>query len=103
MYPSFVICNQGYTIERFIHGMHESYNDVHEWKYKDLVSAFGGDPAKQKTYQVRTKQDAEDLFNNKRFASHPHLQFVELYMPKEDAPKVLKITAKVSAETNARQ
>ena len=99
----FVICNEGYTIERYIHGMDASYNDIQQWKYKELVSVFGGDPRKQKTYQVKTKQEAEDLFNNKEFAKAEHLQFVELYMPKEDAPKALKLTAKVSAETNAKQ
>ena len=99
----FVICNEGYTIERYIHGMDATYNDIQEWKYKDLVNTFGGDLSKQKTYQVKTKREAEDLFNNKSFAKAEHLQFVELYMPKKDAPKVLKMTAKVSAETNARQ
>ncbi|MCJ1457918.1 Pyruvate decarboxylase 1 [Mycoblastus sanguinarius] len=99
----FVICNEGYTIERYIHGMDAIYNDVQEWKYKDLVSAFGADPKKSKTYQVKTKQEAEDLFRNNDFSSAPHLQFVELYMPKEDAPKALKLTAQASAENNAKQ
>jgi len=71
---SFVICNGGYTIERYIHGMDAKYNDVQEWKYKDLVSVFGADPEKSKTYQVRTKQEAEDLFKNASFSSAPHLQ-----------------------------
>ena len=70
----FVICNEGYTIERYIHGMDAIYNDVQEWKYKDLVSAFGADPKKSKTYQVKTKQEAEDLFRNNDFSSAPHLQ-----------------------------
>ena len=99
----FVICNEGYTIERYIHGMDATYNDIQEWKYKELVNVFGGDPTKQKVYQVKTKREAEDLFNDKAFAKAEHLQFVELYMPKEDAPKALKLTAKVSAETNAKQ
>jgi len=32
----FVICNEGYTIERYIHGMNDSYNDIQPWNYKDL-------------------------------------------------------------------
>ena len=35
--------------------------------------------------------------------SSNNLQFVELYMPKEDAPKALKLTAQASAENNAKQ
>lgn len=100
---SFVICNEGYTIERYIHGMDAAYNDISEWKYKDLIPAFGGTPQNSKTYQVKNKQEAEDLFNDSTFAQAGVLQFVELYMPKEDAPKALKLTAEASARTNAKQ
>ena len=71
---SFVICNNGYTIERYIHGMDANYNDIQEWKYRDLISVFGGDSRKAKTYQVKTKQEAEDLFQNKEFGSAAYLQ-----------------------------
>jgi pyruvate decarboxylase len=98
----FCICNEGYTIERYIHGMDASYNDVQEWKYKDLVTAFGAKPDKYKTYQVKTRQELEALFHDEKFSSAPYLQFVELYMPKEDAPTALKITAEASAKTNAK-
>jgi pyruvate decarboxylase len=59
---SFVICNKGYTIERFIHGMSAEYNDIQEWKYKDLLPV------------VRTKQETHDLFQNKEFSSAPFIQ-----------------------------
>ena len=99
----FVICNHGYTIERYIHGMDAGYNDIQEWKYTELVNVFGGVEGKHKTYQVRTKQEAEDLFQDEAFATGQHMQLVELHMPKEDAPAALKITARISAETNAKQ
>ena len=54
--------------------MDASYNDIQEWKYKDLVSVFGADPEKSKTYQVKTKQEAEDLFSDENFSSAPYLQ-----------------------------
>ena len=69
-----VICNEGYTIERYIHGMDAAYNDIQEWRYKDLVSVFGADPEKSKTYQIKTKQEAEDLFKDENFSSAPYLQ-----------------------------
>ena len=72
--PRVLICNEGYTIERYIHGMDAAYNDVQEWKYKDLVSVFGADPKKSKTYQVKTKQEADNLFKDKNFSSAPYLQ-----------------------------
>jgi pyruvate decarboxylase len=98
----FCICNEGYTIERYIHGMNAEYNDVQEWKYKDLVPAFGAKSDQYKTYQVRTREELEALFHDDKFSSAPYLQFVELYMPKEDAPAVLKIAAGASAKTNEK-
>lgn len=83
--------------------MDATYNDIQEWKYKDLIPVFGADPSKSKTHTVKTKQEAEDLFNDGNFSSAPYLQFVELYMPKEDAPKALKLTAEASARTNAKE
>ncbi|CAL8577978.1 hypothetical protein XPA_003780 [Xanthoria parietina] len=99
----FLINNEGYTIERYIHGFDAPYNDIAQWNYTDLIPTFGGTPDNSKTYRVKTKQEAEDLFNDGEFAAAGKLQFVELFMPKEDAPKALKLTAKASAENNAKQ
>ena len=33
----FVINNDGYTVERLIHGMEETYNDIRMWDYKALT------------------------------------------------------------------
>lgn len=62
---------------------------------------FGGTPDLVKTYQVKTRQELEELFGDEEFASATRLQFVELYMPKEDAPMSLRMTAKAAAKTNA--
>ncbi|EON65157.1 pyruvate decarboxylase [Coniosporium apollinis CBS 100218] len=98
----FVICNEGYTIERYIHGWDAPYNDVQTWRYKDLPAAFGAKEGEAKTYQVKTKEEVERLFEDKEFADSDALRFVEIYMPKEDAPVALKMTAEASAKNNAR-
>lgn len=98
----FLICNEGYTIERFIHGMDADYNDINEWKYKDLVDVFGGKARGAKTYQVKTKAELKALVVDEAFRKAQTLQFVELYMPKEDAPRALKLTAESSAKNNAK-
>lgn len=54
--------------------MDATYNDIGQWKFKDLVNVFGADPKKSKTFQVRTKQEAEELFKDKDFCSAPYLQ-----------------------------
>ncbi|KAH7138141.1 thiamine diphosphate-binding protein [Dendryphion nanum] len=100
----FVICNNGYTIERFIHGWEDSYNDVQEWKYKDLPAAFGAEEGSVLTYRVNTKQEVEELFSNEEFTSGEttKLRFVELVMPWDDAPNALKSIAESAARRNAQ-
>ncbi|KAL8954398.1 MAG: hypothetical protein Q9193_007264 [Seirophora villosa] len=83
--------------------MNAGYNDISQWKYTDLIPTFGGTRENSKTYLVKNKQEAEDLFTDETFAKAEKLQFVELYMPKEDAPKALKLTAEASAKNNAKQ
>lgn len=82
--------------------MDAAYNDIAQWNYTNLIPTFGGTPDNSKTYQVKTKQEAEDLFNDSEFAAAGKLQFVEMFMPKEDAPKALKLTAEASAKNNAK-
>ncbi|KAK7529781.1 pyruvate decarboxylase-like protein [Phyllosticta citribraziliensis] len=97
----FVICNDGYTIERCIHGWDAVYNDIQNWNYKDLPAAFGAKPDRYKTYQVKTKTEVEQLFADKEFNEAPCLRFVELYMPRDDAPAALMLTAEAAAKRNA--
>ncbi|KAL1857825.1 hypothetical protein Plec18167_001773 [Paecilomyces lecythidis] len=96
----FVICNNGYTIERYIHGWEDEYNDIQEWKFKDIPTAFGA--KEYKGYQIKTREELTKLFADQNFSSAPYLQLVELYMPQEDAPAALKMTAEAAARTNAK-
>jgi pyruvate decarboxylase len=101
----FVICNDGYTIERYIHGWDDAYNDVQTWKYKDLPAVFGAKEGQSKVYAVKTKDEIDALFNDKEFSDpeNKKLRFVELYMDRDDAPLALKLTAEAAAKTNAKQ
>ncbi|PWY84568.1 pyruvate decarboxylase [Aspergillus sclerotioniger CBS 115572] len=95
----FVICNNGYTIERYIHGWDEGYNDIQPWDIKGLPTVFGAKD-KYKGYKVTTRDELRQLFANEEFASAPFLQLVELHMPRDDAPAALKITAEAAATRN---
>ncbi|KAK2754053.1 Pyruvate decarboxylase 1 [Arachnomyces sp. PD_36] len=94
----FVICNNGYTIERYIHGWKDAYNDIQQWDFQALLPTFGAKKEDFKTYQIKTKQELEKLFSDKEFAAAKCIQLVELYMPQEDAPAQLKMTAEASAK-----
>ncbi|OAX81058.1 pyruvate decarboxylase [Emergomyces africanus] len=98
----FVICNDGYTIERCIHGWDAVYNDIQPWKFKDIVPAFGAKPNTFKTHSVKTKEELTTLFADESFSSAKVLQLVELHMPKEDAPAALRLTAEAAAKVNTR-
>ncbi|PHH81150.1 hypothetical protein CDD83_3640 [Cordyceps sp. RAO-2017] len=97
----FVICNKGFTIERFIHGVDADYNDISVWQYKDIVDVFGGKQTCRK-FVVKTKDELNVLLDDADFKSAACLQFVELHMPKMDAPRALVMTAEASAKNNAR-
>jgi pyruvate decarboxylase len=100
---SFVICNDGFTIERLIHGLDAAYNDINPWSFKDIVNVFGGTRVNAKTFQIKTKEQVNRLFEDEQFNAAGYLQFVELYVPKEDAPRALVLTAEASARTNAKE
>ncbi|KAI5806317.1 thiamine diphosphate-binding protein [Geopyxis carbonaria] len=97
----FVINNSGYTIERLIHGMTASYNDITPWKHTKLLDVFGADPKQSKSIQVQTRTELEKLFHDEEFASAPYIQLVELFMPKEDAPRALVKVGEITAKRNA--
>ena len=83
--------------------MEASYNDIQEWKFKDLLAVFGAKEGTTRTYQIKTKAQVNELFANQEFNSADVLQLVELYIPKKDAPRALILTAEASAKTNAKQ
>ena len=82
--------------------MEAEYNDIVNWKYKDLIDVFGGKD-RAKTFQARTKDELDKLLSDKSFNAAECLQFVEIYMEKEDAPASLIKVAEQTAKLNARQ
>lgn len=93
----FVINNDGYTVERLIHGMHEPYNDIHMWDYKALPAVFGGKDVH--VHDVSSSHDLQETFdsiNNQPDVMH----FVEVKMAVEDAPQKLTDIAKAFSAQN---
>ncbi|KAJ5711876.1 hypothetical protein N7488_006032 [Penicillium malachiteum] len=96
----FVICNDGYTIKRYIHGWDKSYNDIQPWNYQLLPTAFNPKPDTVRTYSVRTKGELEILLADHYFGpaenfgkDNPEpLRLVEIHMDKHDAPQTIPDT-----------
>lgn len=90
----FVINNRGYTIERYILGMRDAYNDIADWRYTDLPAVFGGQDFT--TAQARTGADLEAAL--KQADASDCLSLIELHLDPFDAPEALKSFGPAVAE-----
>ncbi|KAJ5541572.1 Pyruvate decarboxylase [Penicillium frequentans] len=95
----FVICNEGYTIERYIHGWDATYNDIQPWDHVNIPKVFGATDG-YKGYRIKTRDEVHKLFAEPSFNESDSLRLVELYMPRDDAPAALKLTADAAAARN---
>jgi pyruvate decarboxylase len=82
--------------------MDADYNDVSRWQYTDIPTVFGASDKQVRKVVVKTKDQLEKLLTDNEFNNAGGLQFVELWMPKDDAPRALKITTEVAAKNNAK-
>lgn len=90
----FVLNNDGYTIERCIHGLHERYNDVGRWRYLRAPGFFGAGTGADGdgnsavfTASVRTWGELEEVMADERLTNGRGLRMVELVLDREDAPE----------------
>ena len=81
--------------------MDAEYNDIVQWQYKELVTVFGGTDKTARKFQARTKDELEKLLADAEFNNAKYLQFVEVYMPKKDAPRALAKVCEAAAKNNA--
>lgn len=93
----FVLNNDGYTIERLIHGENAGYNDIQSWDHLKLLETFKGGEGKR----IATIEQADSLFNDKEFAKNSDLRLVEIMLEKMDAPTSLIKQAEKTASTNS--
>ncbi|KAH8429019.1 alpha-keto acid decarboxylase family protein [Aspergillus melleus] len=81
----FLINNDGYTIERCIHGRKQGYNDIAPWRYLQAPSLFG---AREDTFtgSASTWKELEDILANNEVKDGKELRMIEVFMGREDAP-----------------
>ncbi|RDW92718.1 uncharacterized protein DSM5745_00040 [Aspergillus mulundensis] len=82
----FLINNDGYTIERCIHGRKQVYNDIGRWRYLEAPKLFG---ARSDTFtaSVRTWGELRKVLEDERLRKGKGLRMVEVVMDREDAPQ----------------
>ncbi|KAG7191609.1 Pyruvate decarboxylase 1 [Scheffersomyces spartinae] len=94
----FVLNNDGYTIERLIHGMNATYNDIQPWKNLKILDLFNA--KESESTRVSTTGELESLFEDPMFAVLNKLRMIEVLLPRMDAPANLVAQAKLSEQVN---
>lgn len=95
----FVLNNDGYTIERLIHGEKASYNDIQPWNNLQLLPLFNA--KEHDAVRIATVGEAEELFQDKAFAKNDKIRMVEVMLERMDAPANLVKQAQLTASVNA--
>ncbi|KAI3317296.1 pyruvate decarboxylase [Xylariaceae sp. AK1471] len=82
----FLINNDGYTIERVIHGLKQGYNDVATWRYTEAPSFFG---AKKDTFTATAKtcSELQRVLESEALSTVEGFKMVEVFMDREDVPE----------------
>jgi len=101
--------NDGYTIEKLIHGPDRAYNNIQMWRYYKSFEYFG-DGLKQNREQavtgfagqVKTREEFEKTMAQVVKETNK-IHFLELVMPPMDAPKSLTVTIEGTKEYKQRE
>ncbi|MGD9425486.1 indolepyruvate decarboxylase [Pantoea sp. NSTU24] len=92
----FLLNNEGYTVERAIHGATQRYNDIAQWDWTALPHAFSLQKQAQSWRISETVQLDEVMA---RLSAPQTLSLIEVIMQKADLPPLLR---KVTACLNQR-
>ncbi len=81
-----VVNNDGYTIERAIHGETAPYNDIVNWRWTDLPSALG--VTNYLSFRAQTYGELDDAFTAAAEEQN-RMVLVEAVLPRMDIPGLL--------------
>ena len=95
----FLINNNGYTVERAIHGQNEPYNDIQMWDYTKLANVFGS-KEKSLTCKVENETELAEVLTKVTF-NKDQLIFVEVVMSQGDQPELLAKLGKRFGQQNS--
>lgn len=96
----FVLNNNGYTIEKLIHGLHEDYNQIQPWEHMKMLDFFAAG-APHESVRISTADELDNLMNDEAFNKADKTRLVELMLAEFDAPEALVKQAKMSEKMNA--
>ena len=94
----FVLNNDGYTVERAIHGEGQRYNDIAQWNWTQLPQALSMNSEAQSWRVEETAQLQEVV---KVIEQTSRLSLVEVMLPQLDMPPLLKAVTAALHKRNA--
>lgn len=96
-----VVNNDGYTVERAIHGKMAPYNDIVSWSWTDVPRALG--VSNHLAFRAQAYGELDDAFT--AAAQHQdRMVFVEVVLPRLEIPRLLgQLVGSMSPEANARR
>lgn len=85
-----ILNNDGYTIERLIHGKTAKYNDISSWNWQGLLDFFDASgKIPKRSLKAETRGQLEDILKDEEFKKADRCQLLEVKMGVLDAPKAL--------------
>lgn len=95
----FLLNNDGYTVERAIHGAQQRYNDIAHWDWTRLPQALSVDSQAQSWRVTQTVQLREVMA---LLGEGSHLSLVEVVLPQQDIPPLLASVTQALHQRNSR-
>lgn len=92
-----LINNDGYTVERAIHGAQQRYNDIARWNWTHLPQALSHNCQAECWRVSETAQLAGAL---EAAANHNRLALIEVMLPKADLPPLLREVSQALGSRN---
>ncbi len=89
----FVIQNNGYTVERAIHGAKQTYNDIPQWKYTDFAQSLGI----TNTHIIHNLIELENLHDQ---LIKPSPVLFECIFNQNDLPELLRLVTSSLSKSN---
>ncbi|CCD24641.1 alpha-keto acid decarboxylase family protein NDAI_0D03270 [Naumovozyma dairenensis CBS 421] len=96
----FILNNNGYTIEKLIHGPTAQYNEIQSWDHLKLLETFGAKD--YENHRVATTGEWTKLTENKDFNKNSRIRVIEVMLPVMDAPESLIKQGELTAKINAK-
>lgn len=98
----FLINNDGYTIERSIHGVEAEYNDITAYDWSKIPAAFGGTDSNTVTLRAATVREFDEACRAAK-ENRDKLVFVEVVTAPMDMPELLEKFGAQAAQLNKKK